>query len=273
LIDAGADPFLADMQGKTPYEHIISGYDECARNTMITEVLPLMLRVRNLSSVHVINRTIRVMAPLLHHKEYAVVELMLTAGANPMLPVPTRKSALSLIYSSCDDDTTARLFNCANVQPEAFSQFVPRSISERKIKVLQVIVNAGTFLRDNPCSPSAVFQALYTASVQPNIEFLQILLQCPRVEKLLDHTDENRRTLLHRAAEADNVEAFQLLLDAGADPTLVDANGVTVLMGTSEDICELVIDDILHFDYEADEAYKRKDDDENSQLDAIRMGD
>ena len=70
--------------------------------------------------------------------------------------------------------------------------------------------------------------APFSSSTFSNCLFLSLKLPC-RFPKLLDIQDVDGQTALHVAASVGNAACVKLLLDAGADSTLRDAEGLTPL--------------------------------------------
>lgn len=87
--------------------------------------------------------------------------------------------------------------------------------------------------------------ALHLAAQEGLSSMISILLRSPVV---CDSRDENGRTPLYHCAEKGHVEAATLLLAAGADPSAVDKEGMSIIMaavkGGAEQMVELLVESL-----------------------------
>ena len=79
------------------------------------------------------------------------------------------------------------------------------------------------------------FSSLHHAAVDGDVARLRMLIERGDARYLLNTFDTDGRTPLHEAASEGHCEAVQLLLDAGADPNLVDELSYNTAIGLATD--------------------------------------
>ena len=242
LIEAGADPNSTDVNGETYLHHSVRG--GCSKE---------VLHIINDHGAHVNatnnkNQTALMLGTMQKNKD--CINVLLKAGSNPNITDVDGNTCLqSLVVHECN------------------------------IAILQAIIDHDAHVN---ATNKRGHSALMMASVKGNIDAVNVLLKAGAdpditdangntcihlsmyevwkrkvLQTLIDHganvnaTDKDCQTALVVASDKGNTDAINVLLTAGADPNIADANGNTCLhfavhQGCNKEVVQMIIDHGAH---------------------------
>ena len=225
LLNAGADPNITDSKGATCIHHAVGG--GCSKEML----LRLIIHGANVNAKSTIKKTALMVACLNGNED--AVKLLLNAGADPNIS---------------DADGCTSLHDAVD---KGFSR-----------ETLQLIMNHGA---DVNATNKYNETALLVACQKLNADAISVLLNvradptiadyegytclhhwgCSKenLQAMIDHgadvnaTNKKSITPLMHACENGDVDAINILLDAGADPNIADEDGYTSLHDAVEGFC------------------------------------
>ena len=151
---------------------------------------------------------------------------LIEGGANVKPQHPNGFTPIHDIANFGSEDEMAYLIEqgCESDSPQHDgSTALAIAIQKSKRECVRLLLDAGA---DRNRMISEGFHPVHFAAKCPNWQIMQMLLEKGDVH-INVQTHEQKRTALHIAYEARNTTAVKILMKAGADPTILDANGRT----------------------------------------------
>ena len=151
---------------------------------------------------------------------------LIEGGANTKLQHPHGFTPIHNIAKFGREDEMAYLIEqgCEvdNPQYDGFTPLVT-AIQQNKKECVKLLLNAGA---DRNRTITKDFRPVHFAAGCPNWQVMQMLLEKGDVDVNVQ-ADVKRKTALHLAYEAKNTTIVKILIEAGADPNITDADGRT----------------------------------------------
>jgi ankyrin repeat protein len=230
LLDAGASPWIPDADGYTPF-------DVAASATKVDDdVLVSMLDHRAPDCKAIVDKYNSLLMSSLKSGSERLVSAMLRAGACVTREI-NEVSPLFYICVSADEAMAARLIKDIQCDDRTLGIWVISVVEEFRVNVLRALKDAGAWM--GHLSLYSGNHALMSACLRPYTpQLASILID----DKSLLHRNYAGRTALFFAVESGNPALVQLLLDAGAETTVEDDAGLTMLMiGADDEVLDVLL--------------------------------
>jgi ankyrin repeat protein len=218
IITAGANPWVPDGDGVTPFEAAV-------RAKASDDVLLAMLEVNTLAASATVDKCVDRLLSSLKEGNEALAIAMLKAGANVSLPDSSGESALKYICMFAEPAVASRMVPHLQCDTATLGRHTEQLVKAGRVETLRILQQAGARLYWL-CALSEY--PLMLACKQPAaIELVKVLLDAGM--PLTDRNSEGR-TVLFYAVNSGKPALVRLLLDRGANLRAVDHQGMTVLM-------------------------------------------
>jgi ankyrin repeat protein len=247
LLQAGANPWIPDGDGETPFA--------VATEVANDDVIVAMLEVPALGAVEIVNKHIPLLMTALREGRERLAAAMIKAGADVTEAAGGPWTPLAFICVRAEQSMAVRLIRSLKCHRSAFGGLVLDIIAADRVEVLKAFKEAGGEL--GRFYNNTGTDSLMLACKQPSALELATVLLRPEPAVKLDARDHDRRTALTYAADAGKSAVVQLLLELGADAKARTNDGRTVLMfGATAEVMEMLIQHLeeLYFEYLKEEA-------------------
>ena len=220
LLNAGADTNIADCEGATCIHYAV--YADCS-----TDVLQeIICHSACVNATNKYNQTALILGYV--NGNHDAINVLLKAGAYPNIADNDGDTCLHVaVTEDCSKEVLQALINRgADVNATNKTNATPLMIACKKASMesINVLLNAGA---DPNISGTSCFRCLHDAvTLGHKKEILQVLINHGAD---VNAANTNNETVLMTACWIKNIDAINLLLEAGADPNIAGANGFRCL--------------------------------------------
>ena len=220
LLNAGSDHKIADVNGATWIHHALTG--NCKKEILQT----IIKHGADVNATNKNNKTALMIA--FRTRNVDAVKVLLDAGANPNIADANGNTCLlNAVSLGCSKEVLQETFDHgSDLKAMNKDKETPLLIANRggSLDFINILLNAGA----DPNIVSTEGNAFLHIAVLDG--FSSEILQAA-----IDHgadvnaTNRNSETALMVASEKVHIEAFKILLNAGADPNIKDASGAACI--------------------------------------------
>jgi ankyrin repeat protein len=229
LLEAGASPWVPGPSGLTPFDAALEAQVD-------VKVLIDLLETSPLGASRVLKKHNDTLMFSLRKGHEQLTSALLRAGADvrgqsgDMLP-------LQYICVTAAEAMAARLIKDIQCDDRTLGIWVLSVVEKERVNVLRALKDAGAWM--GTLDPKTGNNALISACVRPSaLQLASILVD----DKSLFHRNYEGRTALFFAVKSGSPELVQLLLDAGAETTVEDEAGLTMLMiGANAEVLDVLL--------------------------------
>ena len=237
LLNAGADPNIADSVGVTCIQHVV--FEACSKET-------LQAIINHGADVNSTNKNnVTSLMTACENGNIDAIDVLLNAGANPNIADTEGVTCIHhAVNGGCNKEILQAIIslvadiNASNMDGETALLI---ACQKGNIDAIDILLNAGADpnIADSvgvTCIQHVVFEACSKETLQAIINH----------GADVNSTNKNNVTSLMTACENGNIDAIDVLLNAGANPNIADTEGVTCIHhavngGCNKEILQAII--------------------------------
>ena len=220
LVNAGADTNISNVDGNTWLHHAAHG--DCSKEVLQT----IICHGTDVNATNKYNQTSLMLACKDGGKDF--INVLLNAGADPSITDVDNQTSL---HHAAGNDC------CTEVYQEIISHGVDvNATAKNNVSALMIACEKGNKYAINVLLSAGANPNIADANSETSLHYAAGNDCCTEVlHAIISHgadvnaTDKSKTTALMLACERGDKDAISVLLNAGADPNLVDADGYTCL--------------------------------------------